>query len=222
MNDEEIGGGIKGYRVFAYLYDLENWLLTLPAGGQQSFQKEFIDLVDPEPGNSILELCCGTGNITQMLAKRVGEGAKITASDISPDQLRIAKWKANKNNLDIDYSLQDASKTSYPPAAFDKVVISGAFHEMESETRKAVFTEVIRLLKPGGSFIVSEFNRPRHWLGSVFFRLHNNPLNQERHIISQLVDGGLESELSQAGFTVEEERLAMFEVAHFLRCSVAA
>ena len=178
-------------------------------------------MIDPKPGEDIAELCCGTGAITLRLAERL-DGPGIVACDLSPDQIRVARFKARLRGKAIDFSVQDASRTPFPASHFDKVATSAALHEIERPRREAIYEEVKRILKPGGSFFVTEPDLPAGGWGRIWFRIVFGPWNPERRIVRELIDGGLESELGDAGFRIEERSHASFGVFQNIRCSLSS
>jgi len=223
VTDEHINNAKKDnvssdwYRYGAYIYDPYFWAITLLSGGSSKWRHKFINFIDPKPGDAIAELCCGTGGVTTELAK-IEDLPQIVACDLSPDQIRVAKRKAKKNRLDIDYSVQSASHTSYPSSFYDKVLLSDALHEIRIRTRRAIYKEVLRLLKPNGSFYVTEPERPQgRWKGffwDFFFRF-----NPEGETARELIDGGLERELIEAGFILEDKSISPNEDVQYLKCS---
>lgn len=102
------------------------------------------------PGMNVLEIGCGTGYYTKELEKT---GARITAIDISPDLLNIAKTRVKSEN--VTFRLDNAYEMVFEENIFDTVVGISVLHHLEIE--KAV-KEIYRVLKPGGSIRFSEPN----------------------------------------------------------------
>jgi len=193
------------YKIVAYIYDLWVWFLLFPIGGWALWRKKFVEFIDPKSGEQIAELCCGTGAITLDLANK-GKETHICASDISPDQIRVAKWKAKKNNVDIEFSVQNASSTSYKSSSFDKVIISAALHEMTSSSRKSIFKEISRLLKPEGCFYVTEPEKSQNWWVNFWlFRIVFNSWHPETKAVLAFINGKIETELKETDFKVDEK-----------------
>ena len=101
-------------------------------------------------GDKVLEIGCGTGYFTREIVKT---GALVTAIDISPELLDIAKQEITANN--VQFMLDNAYELSFDDNAFDSVVGSSVLHHLEPE--KAI-REFFRVLKPGGSFYFTEPN----------------------------------------------------------------
>jgi trans-aconitate methyltransferase len=102
-----------------------------------------IDLLDPQPGERILDLGCGTGQLTSKLAER---GAIVVGVDASPDMI----GQARQNFPGLQFSLQDAVEMMYS-SQFDAVFSNAALHWMLRKSEVAA--AVARALRPGGRFV---------------------------------------------------------------------
>jgi ubiquinone/menaquinone biosynthesis C-methylase UbiE len=102
------------------------------------------------PGQKALELGCGTGLFTRELAKT---GASVTAIDLSPELLELAKAALPAAN--VDWRLADACATGLELASFDFVLGSSVLHHLDL---KGALAEAWRLLKPGGQLRFTEPN----------------------------------------------------------------
>ena len=103
-----------------------------------------------KPGMTILELGCGTGSFTGELAR---SGVDITAIDVSPELLEIAR--ANSSAPNVRYEIQNAYALTYSDATFDSIVGSSILHHLEIEE---ALREIYRVLKPGGTIYFTEPN----------------------------------------------------------------
>ncbi len=204
------------YKRVAFFYDPLVHMDLFPVGGEGQCRNTFTALIDPKPGEQIAELCCGTGAITMALAKMVGTPT-IMASDLSQDQVRVAKWKGKIRRVDINFEVHDASCTPYPSEFFDKIVVSRALHEIQKSRRVLIYQEVQRILKPGGVFYLCEPHRPkkgrgRFWIDFIFWKW--NP----EHITAFEFMEGLNKELTEAGFKLLEKRFSNYNTFQHLKC----
>lgn len=198
------------YKIGAYFYDAIVFFFQLFVGGANRWRKSVVALVNPLPNDKILELCCGTGAVSLRIAKLMHD--KVYASDLSPDQIKVAKWKARILKRKIDFSVQDASNTSYPSSFFNKVIISGALHEIKKERRLIIYHEIKRLLKNNGTFIASEPDLPEKGWGRESFEFMFGKWNQEHETVYELVNNGLEDEVSDVGFIHEKSCTSNFGI----------
>lgn len=129
---------------------------TMSFGLYRGFIKKAIKNMDIQPGNSILDLGCGTGRNASLMAKYIGENGHITGMDISvfmeKQFLKRFKGKANvnfiKRRIDQPFDLEKP---------FDIVFISFVIHGFPHEIRNTVIQNAINHLKPGGSFYILDF-----------------------------------------------------------------
>lgn len=108
-------------------------------------------LIGRVKGLTVLDLACGEGYNTRILAKK---GAEVTGIDFSPKQIEMARQEERKENLGVKYMITDAADLrSLPDNCFDLVTCFMALQDIEDH-RKAV-SETSRVLKPNGRFIFS-------------------------------------------------------------------
>jgi SAM-dependent methyltransferase len=113
--------------------ELETFVKSLPAGG---------------PGLRILEVGCGQGRDAINLARRDYE---VTAFDLSPTAIRIARANALSADVKVDFGIRDASQQlPYGNDAFHGIFAHLALHYFDDFTTHSVFMELARVLKPGG------------------------------------------------------------------------
>ena len=136
-------------------------------GGERRWRELIVEWINPQPREKILDICCGTGTLTIMIAKRMRGMGEVIGLELSPDQLRVARKKEKYEGL---YFLEaDAQNIPFLDSYFDKAVICGALHEMPQEERHNVLSEAYRGIKPGGRIVIVEHNNPdRKWKAMVF------------------------------------------------------
>ncbi|WP_416277012.1 class I SAM-dependent methyltransferase [Nocardia sp. alder85J] len=101
-----------------------------------------------EPGQRVLEIGCGTGNLT-LRAKQAQPAAEVTGSDPDPKALRRAQRKMHGLN-GIHFRRAFAQELPFPDGAFDRVLSSLMLHHLDADTRAATAAEALRVLRPGG------------------------------------------------------------------------
>ena len=133
-------------------YDLMNDLMS---GGMHRLWKDrFVAKVKPRPGEQILDMAGGTGDIAFRMAAK---GARVTVSDINPDMLEVGMERATKRGIDgLVWQVENAEKLSFADASFDAYTI--AFGIRNVTDIPAALREANRVLKRGGRFYVLEFS----------------------------------------------------------------
>jgi SAM-dependent methyltransferase len=99
------------------------------------------------PGQSILDLGTGVGFLAQQFA---GQGAKVTGVDIDAGQIGVARERAARDGVSIEYRIAPAEATDLPNASFDVATASQCWRYFDHER---ACREVIRLLRPGGRLV---------------------------------------------------------------------
>lgn len=144
-------------------YDLINHLITwgMDNRWRQRAAKECL-ASHPE---KVLDLCCGTGDLAIYIAKMSASNVEITGVDYSQPMLDIAVQKAQKMGVGgrISFRYGDVANLPFPDNYFDCIGISFAFRNLtyKNPLTKQFLSEILRVLRPGGKFIIVETSQPR-------------------------------------------------------------
>jgi len=128
----------------------EVWNWESPAGKLRWQRRVKMLTTCIKPNDQILELGCGTGYFTKEI---VSTGAFVTAIDISPELINIAKTEITASN--VIFLLENAYDLSFNENSFDQIIGSSVLHHLE--IKKAI-GEMFRVLKPGGRIFFTEPN----------------------------------------------------------------
>ena len=133
-------------------YDLMNDLMS--GGLHRMWKDSFVAMVKPRPGERILDMAGGTGDIAFRMAAR---GASVTVSDINAAMLEVGEQRAAKRGIDgLTWQVENAEVLSFDSAAFDAYTI--AFGIRNVTDIPAALKEARRVLKYGGRFFCLEFS----------------------------------------------------------------
>lgn len=133
-------------------YDIMNDAMS--AGLHRLWKDKFVRRVKPQPGEMILDMAGGTGDIAFRMAER---GASITVSDINQDMLDVGIERAMERGLDgLVWSRQNAEELSFQSRVFDAYTIAFGIRNV-TRIDKAL-KEAHRVLKFGGRFFCLEFS----------------------------------------------------------------
>lgn len=145
-------------------YDKANDLLSF--GSARIWRKKVANLVNSQPGQTILDLAAGTGSSSIVFLR---EGVKVVAADFSNGMLE----EGRKRHPQLEFVFADAATLPFADREFDTVTISFGIRNVEKT--EVALAEMFRVLKPGGKLVVCEFSRiPNNFLHSLYrFYLRN-------------------------------------------------
>jgi demethylmenaquinone methyltransferase/2-methoxy-6-polyprenyl-1,4-benzoquinol methylase len=149
-------------------YDLLNSLMS--AGLHHRWRKRAADVAAPAPDASILDVCCGTGDLTLELAGRVSPGGQIVGCDFSEPMLDLAREKAaERGAAGVRFEWADALSLPYDDGRFDLVTVGFGLRNFADWDRG--LREMSRVLRPNGKLVVLEFTKPTRPPFSTFYSL---------------------------------------------------
>jgi len=145
------------FSTIADRYDVFNAMASL--GIDRSWRRKLVRACALTPESRVLDLCSGTGDVAFALAEQ-GRPAEIVATDFVPEMLAVAEKKAAERHPEtpVLFSVADAQDLPFPADSFDVVTV--AFGVRNLPERERNFAEVLRVLKPGGRYVILEFSRP--------------------------------------------------------------
>ncbi len=143
-------------------YDLINDLQSF--GLHRVWKRRMVRMAGVRPGETALDLCCGTGDITLALAAR---GATVVGLDFSAAMLEVAQ-KRSRGNARVTFQRGDALQLPFPDNHFDIVTISYGLRNLANF--EMALSEMLRVLKTGGRLLILDFGKPdnRLWRKCFF------------------------------------------------------
>ena len=139
-------------------YDLMNDLMS--AGQHRLWKDAFVRRVRPRPGEKILDMAGGTGDVAFRLARR---GAEVTVADINPDMLAVGIDRAKaRDHEGLVWAEENAERLSFPDRSFEAYTIAFGIRNVTHIGQ--ALAEAHRVLNPGGRFFCLEFSQTR-WPG---------------------------------------------------------
>ncbi|HSO98952.1 MAG TPA: bifunctional demethylmenaquinone methyltransferase/2-methoxy-6-polyprenyl-1,4-benzoquinol methylase UbiE, partial [Solirubrobacteraceae bacterium] len=151
----------------ARLYDRMNSVMT--AGLHHVWRRRAADLAALVPGDRVLDVATGTGDLALELAGRVAPGGEVVGCDFAERMLDLARVKAAPADVAVRFETANALSLPYDDASFAAVTVGfGArnFSELDRGLR-----EMTRVARPGGRVVVLEITQPSRPPLSTFFGL---------------------------------------------------
>ncbi|PLA74402.1 bifunctional demethylmenaquinone methyltransferase/2-methoxy-6-polyprenyl-1,4-benzoquinol methylase UbiE [Hydrogenovibrio sp. SC-1] len=138
-------------------YDVMNDVMSL--GIHRLWKRHAIELSGIRPGNKVLDLAGGTGDLTKAFAKRVGKNGQVVLADINESMVRVGRDRLINEGVigNVDYTITNAEALTYPDNTFDLVTISFGLRNVTNKDK--ALAEMARVLKPGGQLMVLEFSK---------------------------------------------------------------
>ncbi len=141
-------------------YDLMSTLFGMGVDARNS--RMIIELAKIKPGDSVLDVACGSGNLTLTARTYAGPTGKVHGIDASPEMIDVARKKAARRGTGVVFDVGLAEKLAFPDATFDVVISRLAIHHLPDDLKRAAFAEILRVLKPGGRVLIADFVEPRN------------------------------------------------------------
>jgi demethylmenaquinone methyltransferase/2-methoxy-6-polyprenyl-1,4-benzoquinol methylase len=145
----------------AVTYDRTNDLLSF--GQDRAWRKKVLAEVNPQAGQSVLDLAAGTGSSSVVFAK---PGVRVVAGDFSQGMLAVGR----KRHPEIEFVFADATALPFEKNEFDAVTISFGLRNVV-DTSKAL-REMLRVTKPGGRLVVCEFSKVTNLIVRLGYELY--------------------------------------------------
>ncbi|MEK6511444.1 bifunctional demethylmenaquinone methyltransferase/2-methoxy-6-polyprenyl-1,4-benzoquinol methylase UbiE [Myroides odoratimimus] len=137
-------------------YDNLNRMITF--GTDQGWRRKVLKLVSEQKPNTILDIATGTGDLAILLSKT--KATKIIGLDLSAGMLEVGKQKIKALNLDnrIEMVQGDSENLPFADNTFDAITVGFGIRNFE-DLEKGL-SEILRVLKPGGIFVILETSVP--------------------------------------------------------------
>lgn len=156
-------------------YDFLNRVLTLNM--DEGWRKQTAREVLKNKPSRVLDLCCGTADLTMHIASNAQKETELFGLDFSHTMLARAKEKvAVFGEGRVNLIQGDAGNMPFESNYFDAVGISFGFRNLTFENPDAQLhmKEVLRVLKPGGRFVIVETSQPANKLIRFFYHIYHN------------------------------------------------
>jgi demethylmenaquinone methyltransferase/2-methoxy-6-polyprenyl-1,4-benzoquinol methylase len=139
-------------------YDLMNDMMSL--GIHRLWKRYAINMATLKPGERVLDLAGGTGDLTRLMAPIVGERGHITLADINAAMLNNGRSRLLDKGIsgNVDFAQVDAEQLPFPDNSFDLVTMAFGLRNVTNKQR--ALDSLYRVIRPGGRLLVLEFSRP--------------------------------------------------------------
>ena len=145
-------------------YDVMNDLMSM--GLHRVWKAYTVMVADVKPGQYVLDIAGGTGDLALAFARKVGSGGCVVHTDINEAMLREGRNRLLDSGMVVPTMVCDAEHLPFADASFDLVSVAFGLRNMTHKDR--ALQEMNRVLKPGGKLLVLEFSRIAKPLEKVY------------------------------------------------------
>ncbi|GGK65292.1 hypothetical protein Sme01_24520 [Sphaerisporangium melleum] len=190
-HDHDAGGGTidhpRAYEVMSFIGFL---------GGRRAVFTRIAALAGPRPGERVLDVGCGTGYLSRVIAPVVTPSGHVTGVDAAPAMVEYSRRRAPGN---CDYVVGEGQDLPFPDGSFDLVVSTFAVHHIPPAARAETLREMFRVLRPGGRLLIAEFRPPTGRVSGRLMSLVAAPAmrNTPGELLGTLIP--------DAGFTIDAQ-----------------
>lgn len=158
--DDKVSMVAGVFHSVAKQYDVMNDLMSF--GIHRLWKRFTIDASGVRPGNKVLDLAGGTGDLTAKFSQLVGKDGKVILADINSSMLNVGRDKLRDRGLvqNIEYVQANAEYLPFEENTFDIVTIAFGLRNVTDKDK--ALRSIYSVLKPGGRLLVLEFSKPEH------------------------------------------------------------
>jgi demethylmenaquinone methyltransferase/2-methoxy-6-polyprenyl-1,4-benzoquinol methylase len=139
-------------------YDLMNDVMSF--GIHRIWKRLAVEMANIQPGQKVLDLAGGTGDLVMLIAPKVGPQGRVVLSDINSAMIRTGRARLLDRGIggNVEYIQADAEQLPFSDQSFDCITM--AFGLRNVTRKQAALESMYRVLKPGGRVLILEFSRP--------------------------------------------------------------
>lgn len=195
----------------------DSYMRIMTFGREGTLRKTTVNLAQVKPGDSVLEVGCGTGTLTLAAKRQAGPEGKAFGIDIIPGMIELSQRKAVQANEDITFQLGSIDDIPFSKNKFDVVMCSFMIFHMSEKTRRKGIEEIHRVLKPQGQLLVLDLALPtrpvQRAIAQMFF---GGMLQHDLRELLPLMEG---SGFSDVEFAPANFRILGLSILAFVRGS---
>jgi ubiquinone/menaquinone biosynthesis C-methylase UbiE len=149
-----------------------------------------VSLARLEPGQTVLDVGCGTGTLAIAASRRVGPTGRVHGVDASAEMIARARKKAGKAGVDVVFTQGVVERLPYEDRQFDAALSTLMLHHLPEAARQQCVRQIRRVLRPGGTVLAVDFGAPAGGRKGVLGHLHGHGGVDVREILELLDAAG--------------------------------
>jgi len=184
----------------------------LSLGAERNYREKTLELAELKPGESVLDVGCGTGTLAIAAKRQVGPTGRVYGIDASLEMIERARRKAKRTGVEVTFENALVEELPFRDETLDLVSSTTVLHHLPEKARQQCLREVRRVLKPGGRFLVVDFGGPVSERRSWVAKLHRHGRIDLRRVVPLVTEAGLR--IIRSGPI--EQRYGLMSDLHFL------
>lgn len=141
------------------LYD---WLVRIHAlGNERRFRTSILQIAELQPGETALDVGCGTGSLLIEAAKQEGSGSLLHGLELSSEMLAHARRKAKELIPASQFVQGSAGQIPFPDSSFDVVFCTMVLHHLPASMQTGAIEEMCRVVRPSGRIVIVDMQPPQ-------------------------------------------------------------
>ena len=184
IEDEKTQWVLRHFNSVAAWYDFMNTLLSF--GIHYLWKRTAVNMMDLKPGDHVIDVCGGTGDLAVLAGRKIGAKGRAIIYDINKAMMDAGRKKQSVSAFGnkIRFVLGNAESISFPDKSFDAAMVGFGIRNV-TRIEKG-FSEMYRVLKPGGTLMCLEFSKP---VSPVFRWLYDFYSFRIMPLLGQLIAG---------------------------------
>lgn len=154
------GPPVTAGRTIHWARHYDGLLALLSLGRIRGLRARTVALARLAPGEAVLDVGCGTGDLTLRTATLVGPTGMVRGIDAAPEMVAVARRKATRAGAAIDFRVAAVEALPFPDATFDVALSSLMLHHLPDDLKHWGLAEIRRVLRTGGRLVIVDLRRP--------------------------------------------------------------